>query len=758
MKKKFLAVILTLALLITALPADSALFGILAPLVTSAGAVDAVGEDGEAFISFASSDFTSQFFPDGNEYASTCTSAKITGAGTYTVSVSAVSVTEDDVQALGATGLLYANIMVVNGETLFPGMAIKIDSVKFDGLEAALTGTPYTHSFDGSTTITELCNPWAANIPADARTAIDGSLADDATATALSLDSSTYWVTMEIDFTVSLASSVEKIGDYYQATDDKSVAIVGYTGTATTLAIPSTIAGKPVSSIGEAAFYDCNSLTSITIPDSITKIDENAFAGCPNLATITVNSGNSNFSSDSGMLYNKAKTKLVTCPEGKSGSITIPDSVTSIGNYAFLNCLKITSVSIPASVESIGKCAFVSCSALAGFTVNSENTYFLSLNGVLYNKNKTELLYWPCGKTTIAIPSTVAAIGDWAFAGNSKITSMTIPSNVKSVGKYSFAACENLESVTVSNGLTEIGEWAFSFCFSLAAVTIPVSVSEIGEYTFYFCSSDLKIYAYRETYAELYANDLGIPYVCLNPKSISSCTVKLSAASYTYDGSAKKPTVTVKDGTKTLVLNTDYTVAYANNTKAGTATVTITGKGNYSGTLKKTFTIKAKAISSCTATLSATSYTYNGSAKKPTVIVKDGTKKLVLNTDYTVAYANNTKVGTATVTITGKGNYSGTLKKTFTIKLGTTTAKVTAGTKKATISWSKVTGASGYQIYMATSKTGTYTLIKSTTLLSYTKTGLTTGKTYYFKVRAYTTVNGKKVYGAYSTIVYKAAK
>ena len=154
----------------------------------------------------------------------------------------------------------------------------------------------------------------------------------------------------------------------------------------------------------------------------------------------------------------------------------------------------------------------------------------------------------------------------------------------------------------------------------------------------------------------------------INPNAVSGTTATLSSTSYVYSGAAKSPAVAVKDGTKTLVKGTDYTVAYTNNTKAGTATVTITGKGNYGGTLKKTFTIKPRAISNTTATISKSIYLYTGSAVNPAVTVKDGTKTLTKGTDYTVSYSNNTKVGTATVTITGKGNYTGTLKKTFAIK------------------------------------------------------------------------------------------
>ena len=151
----------------------------------------------------------------------------------------------------------------------------------------------------------------------------------------------------------------------------------------------------------------------------------------------------------------------------------------------------------------------------------------------------------------------------------------------------------------------------------------------------------------------------------INAKTLPSNPV-LSVTSYTYDGKAKTPGVTVKDGTKTLVNNTDYTVRYSNNTNVGTATVTVTGKGNYTGSKSTTFKINAKTLPS-NPVLSATSYIYDGKAKTPGVTVKDGTKTLVNGTDYTVKYSNNVNVGTATVTVTGKGNYTGSKSTNFKI-------------------------------------------------------------------------------------------
>ncbi|MCC8168059.1 MAG: L,D-transpeptidase family protein [Clostridiales bacterium] len=248
---------------------------------------------------------------------------------------------------------------------------------------------------------------------------------------------------------------------------------------------------------------------------------------------------------------------------------------------------------------------------------------------------------------------------------------------------------------------------------------------------------------------------------------ISSCTVTLSKTSYTYNGAARKPgvTVTVNVDGKTVKLkkNTDYTVTYKNNKNVGTAKVVIKGTGSYTGKTTVTFKIKAKSISKAKVTLSKTKYTYNGSAKKPSATVKltlnGSTVTLKKNTDYTVSYSSNTKVGTATVTIKGKGNYSGTVKKTFKIVPTKVTIKsISMSGKKITLTWKKVTGATGYRIYRKT-KGGEWERIKTVTsasTLTYSDSNVEAGTKYYYRIRAYykKDSDSKAMWGAYST--YKA--
>ena len=196
--KKLLAMVAASALAVSA-------------MAVSASAVDAQGEDGFAGIAFAGGDWTAQNWFDGKEYASEVTGAVITGNGTYTVSVKAISAgtdeeTGEEYTEEGTADIAFAALQVVNGETLFPGMVITIDSVKLDGNEVALNGTPYTSSDDKVTTRVNLFNEWVSELPDDART-IDG-LAADATPTALD-KACGEWTEMTVTFTVSGIEAAE---------------------------------------------------------------------------------------------------------------------------------------------------------------------------------------------------------------------------------------------------------------------------------------------------------------------------------------------------------------------------------------------------------------------------------------------------------------------------------------------------------------------------------------------------------------------
>ena len=234
--------------------------------------------------------------------------------------------------------------------------------------------------------------------------------------------------------------------------------------------------------------------------------------------------------------------------------------------------------------------------------------------------------------------------------------------------------------------------------------------------------------------------------------SISKASVTLSTSTYAYDGKAKTPSVTLKVNGKTLKKDTDYTVSYSNNTKVGTAKVTITGKGNYTGSVSKTYSIKNNFKKATISGISNKSYT--GKNITQSITVKYNGKTLKNGTDYTVSYSNNKNIGTATVKITGKGSYTGTVTKTFKINPAKQEIqKLTAKSKAFFVDWAQKGSATGYEIQYATNSK--FTSAKKVTITNKktdTKTisKLSGKKKYYVRVRSYTTVKGTKYYGAWS--------
>ena len=236
--------------------------------------------------------------------------------------------------------------------------------------------------------------------------------------------------------------------------------------------------------------------------------------------------------------------------------------------------------------------------------------------------------------------------------------------------------------------------------------------------------------------------------------SISKASVTLSTSTYAYDGKAKKPGVTVKLNGKTLKNGTDYTVSYSNNTKVGTAKVTIKGKGNYTGSVSKTYSIKNNFKKATVSGISTKAFT--GKNITQTITVKYNGKTLKKGTDYTVSYSNNKNIGTATVKIAGKGSYTGTITKTFKINPAKQEIqKLTAKSKAFFVDWAQKGSATGYEIQYATNSK--FTSAKKVTITN-KKTDKTTvsklsgKKKYYVRVRSYTTVKGTKYYGAWSSV------
>lgn len=279
----------------------------------------------------------------------------------------------------------------------------------------------------------------------------------------------------------------------YRVLEDGTAEITGYKGQATDLVIPSKIDGYKVASIGDSAFYGYYTLTNITIPESVTSIRGAAFNYCYGLTNIKVDTKNDRYSDVDGVLFNKNKTEIICYPAGKeSKSYVIPNSVTRIGESAFQYCDDLTSISIPYSVISIGKSAFYPCSSLTDITVDLRNIVYSDINGVLFNKEGTQIIRYPEGRrnANYIIPYGVRSIGDRAFEGCTFFpTSITIPEGVTSIGESAFDFCAFLTSINIPNSVISIGDKAFSACSALTNIIIPNSVTSVGNSVFMGCEA-----------------------------------------------------------------------------------------------------------------------------------------------------------------------------------------------------------------------------------------------------------------------------
>lgn len=236
----------------------------------------------------------------------------------------------------------------------------------------------------------------------------------------------------------------------YTLIDDGTAYEVSGIGTVTDtdIVIPAVYKDLPVTQIGYSAFFDESSLTSITIPDSVTNIDNYAFTWCSGLT-----------------------------------SITIPDNVTNIGGFAFFACSGLTNITIPDSVKRIGYRAFASCSGLTSIAVATENIVYKSIDNCLLTLDGKNLVL---GCKNSVIPSSVIYIGDCAFSDSGP--SITIPDSVITIGDYAFFGCNGLTSITISDSVTNIGNYAFFYCSDLTSIIIPDSVISIGDWAFSYCT------------------------------------------------------------------------------------------------------------------------------------------------------------------------------------------------------------------------------------------------------------------------------
>jgi hypothetical protein len=244
-----------------------------------------------------------------------------------------------------------------------------------------------------------------------------------------------------------------------------------------------------VTVIEQDAFDRCTGLTEISIPASVIRIGEDvndaedSFDGCTALTVITVAEANEVYTSEDGVLFNKDKTALLLCPEGRSGAYTVPSSVTDIVYCAFEDCAKLTDVTIPGSVTSIGELAFTR-SGLTSITIPGSVKV---ITGVIRNEGVYGVFAACTALTSVTLSEGVTSIGDTAFFGCTKLASVIIPDSVTSIGEQAFALCSGLASITIPASVTSIGQQAFSHS-GLTSVIIPEGVTSIDRHAFSECA------------------------------------------------------------------------------------------------------------------------------------------------------------------------------------------------------------------------------------------------------------------------------
>lgn len=345
-------------------------------------------------------------------------------------------------------------------------------------------------------------------------------------------------------------SYTDDSGIIYEASGTTAT-VIGWEGASSELTIPSkiTVDGKDynVTKIGDRAFYS-QDIKTIVLPDTLRTLGSDAFScndavetveipgsvdsyahsfsGCSSLKEIRVASSNDTFESVSGVLMNEKKDTIYQYPAGKTGTNPISDSVKTIGAFAFSGCT-LERITIPASVTDIGDGAFSHCDSLASITVNNSNKNYVADGGVLFSKDKKTLVAYPNGKAgeEYTVPNNVGTISAYAFAG-SPLKSVTLPSSVRAIGSYAFTGSA-LTEIELNQGANSVGQGAFENCTALTKATLPSSLTRLGQSMFMGCTS-LQVVSWAAT--------------------TSSATIGISA----FEGCTSLTTVQVPERTTTI--------------------------------------------------------------------------------------------------------------------------------------------------------------------------------------------------------------
>lgn len=577
------------------------------------------------------------------------------------------------------------------------------------------------------------------------------------------------------------------------------------------------IAGT-VEKIGAYAFQGCSALTNVTLNEGLRDIDMNAFDGCTNLADVSLPDSVIFVGKDAlkGTAFYNAQSgnDMVICGTivvgnnkeayGKDAPCVIPSGITSIGDNVFQG-IEINELEFPYSLRYIGDYAFSGESYVTTdkkmTEINFKNVEYIGNHAFQYCDYITDLdmyavkhigdygFYWCEILKTVELPDEIDYLGELAFGQCKYMTSLDVPDYITHVDTQSFQCSTAVnneiyndvdgdgftyhkgillkatastgtgypDGIVIADGTYNIASRAFdTFNPSegdVTSITIPESVVSIG-YNFKFNNISDVYYAgsmreWNKVSLQDSSSFANATVHCAKSSAVSieDCTVKMEYTSADYTGSVLKPSVivTAPDGTE-LKAGTDYVLAYSNNTNAGTAKVTVTGQGDYIGTVEKTFTIGKVAASNVKAALSFQKVNYNGkNTKKPVVTVKDANGRvLAVDKDYTVTYPNTLGAGRYKVTVKlggSNGNYTGTKEVWYTVvPAATSTVKVQlASSNSVTVRWDIVSQASGYNLYYkkATSSTWSKAINCGKNVRTYTVKNLAAGVKYNFKVVAY---------------------
>ena len=442
-------------------------------------------------------------------------------------------------------------------------------------------------------------------------------------------------------------------------------------------------------SIYSRAFYTCSNLTNLKLPSTLTRIDELAFSNGPRFKNneLTVPKGVTTIKSRSIYNINDLKT------------INVENGVTKIEKYAFADNDSLKNVYLPASITSIDVLA---CKSYNYEKYSACDIYIDKYKDSIpcYSNWGTDgTIYWKTRdfKNTTDNTVVISDVADQTYTGSLIAPNITVSCNDVELVKntdYTVSYSNNKNVGTATISITGIGDYTGTITKNFNIVARDISDTTIGSipnqtYTGNSISA-LPVITYNGAtltkgtdYTLTYSNNVNVGTGTVtitgkgNFKGTTSKTFSISAramsdtsvanvSSQTYTGNGISPLPTITYNNKTLKKDTDYTLSYSNNINAGTATITITGKGNFTGTTSKTFSISARAMSD-TSVANISSQTYTGNVISPLPTITYNNKTLKKDTDYTLSYSNNINAGTATITITGKGNFTGMTSMTFII-------------------------------------------------------------------------------------------